>query len=77
MWLLTEGLKLQETLKRIILKAGAEGSIGVVTIDNRIDQANIIKRIANQLVKATRLQSDMITDFGIDRASLVGTEPAK
>jgi len=66
-----------ETLKRIFLKAGADGTIGMVTIDNQIDQANFIKRIAKQLVKATRLQADLIADFGIDRASLVGTEPAR
>ena len=65
-----------ETLKMAFLKAGAEGSMGMVTIDNQLDQANLIKRITKQLVKATRLQSELITGFGIEPSSLLGMEPA-
>lgn len=64
-----------EALKMTLLRAGADGSMGMVTIDNQIDQANLIKRISKQLVKATRLQSELTTDFGIDRSSLAGPEP--
>lgn len=65
-----------DALKMAFLRAGADGSMGMLTIDNQIDQANLIKRIARQLVKVTRLQSKLTTDFGIDPATLVSAEPA-
>ena len=64
-----------DTVKMTFLRAGADGSMGMLTIDNQIDQANLIKRIARQLVKVTRLQSKLTTDLGIDPATLVSAEP--
>ena len=66
-----------DTVKMTLLRAGADGSMGMLTIDNQIDQANLIKRIARQLVKVTRLQSRLTTDFGIDPATLNSAEPAQ
>jgi beta-xylosidase len=47
-----------DTLKFHVLKAGSEGILGMVTVDAQLQQANLLRRIARQTVKAThRLQS--------------------
>jgi len=46
-----------DLLKFQILKTGSEGTLGMVTIDALLQQANILKKIAKEAVKAmTRLQ---------------------
>jgi len=42
-----------DSLKFPILKAGSEGKLGMVTIDAQLQQANILRRIARQSVKAS------------------------
>lgn len=47
-----------EALKFQLLKAGSEGKLGMVTVDARLQQANLLRRIGRQAVKAThRLRS--------------------
>jgi phosphate:Na+ symporter len=46
-----------DSLKFQILKTGSEGTLGMVTIDALLQQANILKKIAKEAVKVmTRLQ---------------------
>lgn len=42
-----------DSIKFHILKAGSEGKLGMVTIDAQLQQANILRRIARQSVKAS------------------------
>ena len=57
--------EIYDSLKLAVLQAGADGRLGMVTVDAQLQQANLIKRLAKLSVKeASRLQQ-IIELFGI------------
>ena len=50
-----------------ILKAGAEGRLGMMTVDNQLDQVNTIKRIVKHAVRAVRMHSELSPELGFEQ----------
>ena len=56
-------------LRFTILKAAADGRLGMMTVDNQLDQINTIKRIVKHAVRAVRMHSELFPDLGIERTA--------
>lgn len=48
-----------DKLKFQVLNAGSKGKLGMVSVDAQLQQANLLRRIARQMVKATHRQQDV------------------
>jgi hypothetical protein len=63
-----------DTLRLSILKSGAEGELGMVTIDAQLQQASIIKRIAKQILKVVSRHKLLISDLGVESPQFIDSK---